>query len=795
MKRCFILSLALLACLAGCAAYRQLKPKQELSSQEQGYLELKMKPQKDFSLKKGKAYFIAFPPPQQEHFYLILSLPDKTKFKSFLTASLAKKKTPGEKIADETPYPDTVSVYPVGKSQTPYFWIVEKLGQDMTLKITYRYAPQWRFKFETHHARFTETLERNRVVRDVYNSIKPGYSWQAFNFTTAIDTVKEHTSNIENVHEELLAIESIFPPGVVNSSDEAYLNYKKLRADLEDELAFQKAYRATLEFFLAESRTAGNPREFLSRLEEFIGYFEKKDALLPNVLQEAQTVIQGRLRELTPFYDELMGEKRDAEPLDTALFRLGAFGRLPALFAAAGIKQEEAFAAMWKFVDAFAKGASALADGRMNLAEVGRMIKAGPAMPADDFFPPMVNKVEAIRAGLPGPIDNSYGGYASFMCASRLNRELENFGREVEQRLAQCRAAASLVPTLNEMKGRGAWREMIMLVRQNAHITFLPEKYRELDKMSVEKQSAAVRASLDGCRWREAEDGLRSLHGDENFIDMAAIAGIKHLAVLDLEDSLYTRIERATRAAVMKFAEERAGEVENVDSLYADSVFYPVHDVTFSSGGKKELYQRKTQLVADLQAMKENEFPARAIKLLFEQFVKNPDDNGVLKARAIVTHGRYYKGKDKDTRARIAECDPLTPKLIVKPTEYRRIYVLPVSNNRRGKNKYVLRLNVKIPTEAMFPVYDVNIKLPKEVAQNATQTQWYDEISINKNLIKNEGRFSITAPTAANEYECQVTPVQMNKDKDNIFEVTFTHDAFKVLMVSVMVQKPIIKKN
>jgi hypothetical protein len=62
-------------------------------------------------------------------------------------------------------------------------------------------------------------------------------------------------------------------------------------------------------------------------------------------------------------------------------------------------------------------------------------------------------------------------------------------------------------------------------------------------------------------------------------------------------------------------------------------------------------------------------------------------------------------------------------------------------------------------------------------------------------LLKNEGRFSITAPSAANDYECQVTPVQMNKDGNNILEVVFTANGFKVIPVSIMVQKPIIKKN
>jgi hypothetical protein len=121
--------------------------------------------------------------------------------------------------------------------------------------------------------------------------------------------------------------------------------------------------------------------------------------------------------------------------------------------------------------------------------------------------------------------------------------------------------------------------------------------------------------------------------------------------------------------------------------------------------------------------------------------------------------------------------------------------VVPVTDNRHGKNKYVVRFNVNVPTDAVFPVYDINVKLPKEVARNASSSQWYEAITCNAKQLKNEGRFSITAPTAANDYECQITPVQMNKDQTNVLEIVFNYAAFKVLQVSVMVQKPIIKKN
>jgi len=123
------------------------------------------------------------------------------------------------------------------------------------------------------------------------------------------------------------------------------------------------------------------------------------------------------------------------------------------------------------------------------------------------------------------------------------------------------------------------------------------------------------------------------------------------------------------------------------------------------------------------------------------------------------------------------------------------VFALPTNTAQSPDNEYVFRLNVRIPSEAKFPVYDINIKLPKEVAQDAATDQWYKSIALNKEPIKNEGRFTITAPSASNDYECQVTPVRMQKDQDNVLEIRFNNPKFKAYEVSVMAQKPIIKKN
>ncbi|MBN2036480.1 MAG: hypothetical protein JW768_07030 [Chitinispirillaceae bacterium] len=791
-----ILLLAVALVLMNCAAYKQLKPKPGLESKEAGYIELKKKAKKNFSLKKGKKYFITFPGPSEDHFYLVVTSPQKQKFATSLTDRLEKKKTPGALIGDETWGPETMSVYPINKSVPAYYLLIDKVSENLKdLPIKYRYTPQWRFKFEGKHAIYKETLAKNRVDRGVYNAIGTSLHLEDFNYTLVMDTVSKHTAELEKLEKELRALESIFPSDMLNSTDVAYLNYKKLKKELDEEIAFQTAYVSVLGFFHREYQTRKNPFTFLGFTEDFIAYFSKKKELPDHIVKESQTYLEKRLAELPAFFDERLKTKEDAAPLDTSYFRVGARNLLDSLHAVAEVAMPKELAAVVKFMTDFDANGNAMLGIKDSLAELAKFVKEGPSLPPDDFF----KKVNARAAGLeqviPKGIDKSYGKYHEMPCAKKLNEAIGAFNTEVLKQIAQYREAEQMVVQLNVLKAGKDYSGMIGMLKAKPELTFLIEKYRGLDKMSIDAQVGAIKTALGSNAWRDAESGLKTLHADQNFLDPAMLQ-VKEAAVMDYEDSLYSKVERVTRRAVTKFLDDNVNKFEDIDSFYTDSVFLPVYDITFSSGSRKELVQRKATLVADLAKMKENEFPARAVQLLFKEFVKNPNDNGVLKARAIVAHGNHYKGEDDEVKRRIAEADPMRAKWIVEPKKYRRVLVVPVTDNRRGTNKYVVRFNVKIKKEeAVFPVYDVNIKLPKEVAQNAASTQWYETIKLNKKLLKNEGRFTITAPTAENDYVCQMTPVQMSKEKTNVLEIVFKYPAFKVVQVSVMVQKPIIKKN
>jgi hypothetical protein len=433
---------------------------------------------------------------------------------------------------------------------------------------------------------------------------------------------------------------------------------------------------------------------------------------------------------------------------------------------------------------------------RDSLKQLSAAVEKIPSMPADDAFTGIAKRAEVLRGQLPRPIDEAHAKYQNLPCSVQLNREIEAINADVTRMAEQYRLASSLVPQLNALRATMDYAGMINVLVQPPKIDFLVAKYRQLDTLSVNTQARKIRSALESAAWGPAESGLRELHAQPNFLEPQSHA-YKEAAVRRLEDSLYLRVERVTRGRVMRFLEERVGQLTDIDSLYTDSAFLPVHDIHFTSGGRRELVERKEKLIADLARMKENEFPKKAVKLLFDQFIKNPSDSGVYRARAIVAHGEYYTGDDEQTERRVAECNPWLAKWIVKPKEYRRLFALPITNNegRGQKNQYVFRINARIKTEAQFPVYDVNMKLPKWLAENASSTQWYDSMKLNKKLLKNEGRFSIGAPTASNGYECQVTPVQMDKEGNNIFEVKFTAPGFNVVPVSVMVQKPLIKKN
>ncbi|MGD9199944.1 MAG: hypothetical protein PVI26_00135, partial [Chitinispirillia bacterium] len=648
-----------------CANYKQLKPKPELSFLEQGYIEIKNN-KKNFELKKEKKYFITFPAPQDNNFYLVLEIHDKHRFETSLTPDLLKKKKPGKKILDESTDKKNLSVYAIDKSVPMYYWLIENVKQDVVARIKYRYVPQWRFRFENKYTEFQGILKNNRVDRQNYINLGTSFHFNKFTFPIAIDSVSKHKNNLDALLRELLLIESIFPQSIINSTDKAYLNYKKLKSKLEDEIKFQTNYLAVLDFFHKENQTRGNPSGFLDHVQPFIEYFSLIKKFPANVINESKNVLERRLREVVPFYDQRLGGKDDALPVDRKLYRLDDFNKVNNLYQEAGIATPKEYTVLSKFINGFDTKSNQLYSAYNNLDSIINTVKDYENMPDNDFFSGLITKLNNIQQQLPQPIGEDFGKYFHYNCTRKLNMEISQLESTLTKTIKLYREADQIVPQLNVFRSQKDYRSMLGILKTKRHLPFLLDKYHRLDRMSVDKQVNTIREALQENQWSLAESGLRKLHQDNNFLNLSAILPVKRQAVEELEDSLYIRIDRVSRFRINKFLEENINTLKDVDSLYTNSVFLPAHNVTFSTGSKAELIQRKNDLVAHLAKIKENEFPFKAIKTLYNQFIKNPNQNGVLMARAIVTHGNHYKGNDKKTKIRIDECNPWSAKWIVK---------------------------------------------------------------------------------------------------------------------------------
>ncbi|MEJ2052392.1 MAG: hypothetical protein P8X42_00615 [Calditrichaceae bacterium] len=415
-------------------------------------------------------------------------------------------------------------------------------------------------------------------------------------------------------------------------------------------------------------------------------------------------------------------------------------------------------------------------------------------MPSNTYFSDIITQVGKLKYQLPKG-SSEFGKYSNYACAQKLTSDIQSLSTRINRSLDGYRTADRIVPQLNDYKNRKQYRSMIRLINQNSNIDFLKDIYKGLDRMSIDQQALQVRTAMGNANWSEAETELRTLHQDDTFLRPGVIGTQKRQVVNTLSDTLSNRIIRISKQRARRFVNDNLNTLTKVDALYSSDAFTPVYTMTFSPGGQADLERKKMVLNKELTYLKEQYFPATAIKKLYADFVKNPQNDGVIKARAIAAHGDHYKGDDRQIKTWAAECNPWASKWITKARDYRKLFALPVNDSQSASNEYVFRLNIRIPSDAKFPTYDINVKLPKEVAQDASSAQWYKSITLNKDPIKNEGYYSITSPTSANDYECQITPVRMRKDEDNILEIRFTNPKFKVFEVSVMAQKPIIKKN
>ncbi len=742
MRSNLLLALSL-SLLAGCATFKELQPKPELSPVERGYIELK-NDKEDFQLDQGKQYFIRFPRPLKDNFALVLQTNGKWYMDTYLTRTFDDGKGPIVRIQDEAPREDSSSVYAIDLSSGTYFWIIDTVRQDITLHLHYRYVPRWRYTFENDYASFKQTLSSSLVDRSTYLSAPGATPIESVDFAKQLDYVGGRTARLAAMNETLKKVAGLFPPDIAAANDTAYQNYKTLRAAVEDEIQFQQNYAAALSIFQREKNAGGNTGTFLADASVYADFLRQHERYPAPIVEKVKKSIMLRLNDAVPFYEQQLRNKKDVKPfvLDPPL------EPVQNLYAATGREVPPAFVSLRAFVDRFNLEAASLQTATARLKELHALLDRTVTPPAASFYATVEASARDIRAGILPAQAASNDRYRGLEAASLLALELGKAGEQAD------------------------------------------------DFQALFGTAAKISASIAARSWWAAESATRDLYLGKDGRTYASVERHREKLVRWFEADIFTGVRNATRERLDAFVKLNESSFMNVPGLYADSAFQPVYALTFSAGGQAALAEKKTQIDDYINRVRHVQFPEAAIRAIYTDFSRDMNvPEGVDRARAIVDHGKEYTGTDKQVASIVTECDPTAAKWIVRPKEYRRVLALPVTSNRKGVNEYMFRIRLQIPSDAQFPVFDINVKLPRELAEAAGREQWYDLITINNNPIKNEGRFRITSPTADNGYESQITPVQMDKEGRNILEVRFKKASYKVYEISAMAQVPIMKKN
>ena len=80
--------------------------------------------------------------------------------------------------------------------------------------------------------------------------------------------------------------------------------------------------------------------------------------------------------------------------------------------------------------------------------KLNRFVKEAPALPGDDVFKGIATRTEALVGLVPKQIDQKYGKYHNYQCATMLNQEILQLAGVLAGQLDQYRQAANLVVLL-----------------------------------------------------------------------------------------------------------------------------------------------------------------------------------------------------------------------------------------------------------------------------------------------------------------------------------------------------------
>jgi hypothetical protein len=776
--------------LGGCATFKELKPIPPLQPAERGFIELR-NDDEIFFLKKDNKYFIKFPRPLEVHFYLALQASAKRTVHNYCTATFDDGKPPILPILDEAADQDSLSVFVIDTSNAFYYWVIDTVYQDTPLSIRYRYVPQWRYAVENKYDLYRGIFVDNSFDRHAYEAMGPQFNFAAFDAAAEQQKLQAKTKLLSDMNSELIKLEKVFPANIAASHDTMYQRYAGLRDDTRGELKFQSDYDAVLSILQKESETKGDFIAFMNRSQEFEQFLNQKNRFRAPILEYLKSVFLRRLEDAFSSYEAQLSSKNDISDIVLK----PPIGDVEKLFIACGQQLPTNLIQVRNYANEFNVLAKGVRDAQTTYEAVTSIMQQKVPWPENSYYPELISKLDKAKSTNTENKLDRFERYKYLKMTRLVSAGLQDVLLQIDQREAQFRLADGIVQQINVLKPQKDYKGIIQILRANREMTFVVAHYSDIDELLLKSQADKIREQLDAQDWKGAEDGLSIILNDQNYFSPSQISSKKLQTVQSLESDLYERVRKLSFERADAFAKKNEATIDSVTALYADSSFLPVYTLTFSSESPGRVTQKRRTIETYLNEVKTLRFPEAAIRIIYRELTQAPRDHGIKKARAILTHAKFYKGQDKSIRNIIDECDPLIAKPLTKPKEYRRVLVIPVNEEAISSNEYLFRINVKIPSEAKFPVYDINIKVPSAIADKAGKSQWFTKILLNKKVVKTEGHMRITAPSADNNYEAQITPMEISKDGENIIEVQFNYPSYQLFEVSVMAQVPIIRKN
>ncbi|HPN37239.1 MAG TPA: hypothetical protein PL041_02465, partial [Melioribacteraceae bacterium] len=598
-----------------CSTYKQLSPDPKLESKEQGFLPVK-DDDENFVLKGDKKYYIEFPKSEIGNYYLILSSPNKSLFQTYFTDFFDDGEGEMTKAKNENQDIDSLWVYKIGKEKEKYYWVIEKVGkEEAPLMLNYRYAPIWRFKFEVKYEKYKEILAKNTINKNFYNAIDGNYNFGNINFASEIKLAETRKNAIDEMNNELAELENIFPDELLNSNDVAYQNYVELKKNVKDELLFNKNYTLVCKVFNATGKQDMN--EFLEYTEEMTELLSYPNRYTSGIVDRAKKDIANKLSGVTNY---VLGKLQNKN--DLSIIELPAdIQKIDNLYRLSSKNIPNDFSDAVNYITKFNRQAEQMGIYFGKETEMKNSFKNTTSYPNNSFYPKMLQLVREMKSVIPNDETARINKFADLRVTKSMTSAIDNAKRNAIRLELGFQIAEVLVPRINQARSEERYKDIIKMLTENRELDYLLNQYPDIDRLYLEQQKTLAKNSMTRYGFGRSENILRSLHNDNDFVNLKNISGRKQQVVEELENELFESVKRLSKTAVDSFVSRNKLTITNVRALYQDSSFVPAYELTFSTKGSGDLANKKAEIQNYLDNMKFNELPEGAIKGIYNDFL------------------------------------------------------------------------------------------------------------------------------------------------------------------------------